>query len=185
MVPLTMPSMRCTPLTIIDSRSTRITGNGGAHAGLEAQLDALPLGLGEELFAVARQQLLVGRDHRLAGAQQFEHVAAGGFDAAHDLGHHGDRGVVAQAGEIGGEQARGRLGVSLGIAHQRCGHLDRAAGDPFDRRRRSRAAADRRRSRRCRSPSSPMVIAGMTAHDRRTEPAERAHLLARRDRLQL
>ena len=66
-VPLTMPSMRCTPLAIIDSRSTLMTGIAAHTAGLEAQLDAMALGLGEQLLAVPGEQLLVGGDDRLPG----------------------------------------------------------------------------------------------------------------------
>ena len=87
MVPLTMPSMRCTPVTIIDSRSTLITGMAAHTLASNRSWTPLPLGLGEQLLAVAGQQLLVGRDDRLARAQQLEHVAAGRLDAAHHLGH--------------------------------------------------------------------------------------------------
>ncbi len=107
----------------------------GAHRGLEAQLHAVALGGREQLLAVPREQLLVGRDDRLAGREQVEQVAAGRLDAAHHLGHDADLGIVADGRRSRGEEAVGRGGVgalAAGVADERAAHLDGAAGDAGD-----------------------------------------------------
>ena len=58
----------------------------GADARLEAELNAGLGGGGEEFRAAAGNQLLVGGDDGLPGAQQVEDVLAGRLEAAHDLG---------------------------------------------------------------------------------------------------
>ena len=106
--------------------------DGGAHAGLEAQLDTAALGLGEQLLAVPGEQLLVGGDDRLSRPQELEHVAARRLDPAHHLGHDRDRRVVTDAREVGGEQAGWALGAPGRVADEGCRHLHRLAGHPLD-----------------------------------------------------
>ena len=81
-------------------------GDGRAGRGLVAQLRAAAVGGLLQLGAVAREQLLVGRDDRDAALEQLAQVAERRLDAAHDLGHDLDRGVVADVLEAVGEQAR-------------------------------------------------------------------------------
>ena len=70
----------------------------------------------------------------LPGLEEREHMLAGRLDPAHDLGDDRDRVVVAEAGEVGGEEAGRGVGVPARIAHERRGDLDRAARDALDRR---------------------------------------------------
>ena len=104
-------------------------GNGGADAGLEAQLDAVCLGRGEQLRAVAGEQLLVCRDDRLAGCEQFEHPFARGRDTAHHFCNDANRRIVTNHAEVVGEQTGARFGVALRreIPHERTTHLDGGA----------------------------------------------------------
>jgi len=96
-------------------------GDRRAHTGLETQLNPVRRRGREQLVAVARDELLVRRDDRLPRAEQVEHVAAGGLDPAHHLGHERDRRVVADLGGIGRQHARlGREPALLpGVAHER------------------------------------------------------------------
>jgi hypothetical protein len=115
------------------------------------------LGRAEELLAVPREQLLVGRDHRLARLEEREHVLARRIDPAHDLGDDRDRGVVPQAGEVGGQEPRRRVGVPARIAHERRRDLDRPARDARDRR---RAAVEEAVDRRTDCPVAEEADAG-------------------------
>jgi hypothetical protein len=131
-VPLTIPSIQCTLVTIIDSRSTFTTGIV-RRRWPEPQPHAVSLGCAERLVAVLGQLCRVGRHHRLAGSEQRQHVLTRGLDPAHHLVHHGDGGIVAEPCEVGCQHPFRRVGVAGGIAHQRRGHLDRLAGDALDR----------------------------------------------------
>ena len=94
--------------------------DGGAGRGLVAQLRAAAVGSRLQLGAVAREQLLVGRDDRDAALEQLAEVAERRLDAAHDLGHDLDRRVVADVLEAIGQQARrGALALAGGVAHER------------------------------------------------------------------
>ena len=95
--------------------------DGSAHARLEAQLHPVVLGGAEELLAVPCEELLVGRDDRLARLEEREDVLAGGLDPAHDLGDDRDRRVVPESREVGGEEPGGGAGVPGRIAHERRG----------------------------------------------------------------
>jgi hypothetical protein len=77
-------------------------------ARLEAELHA-GLGCGsEQIGAPLRDQLLVGRDDRLAGAEKLDDVIARRLDSTHDLGDDGDCGVVSNRAEVAREHALGR-----------------------------------------------------------------------------
>ena len=93
----------------------------GADARLEAELDAGRLRRLEQLGAPLRDELLVRRDDRLAGAQSVEDVAAGRLDPAHDLGDDGDQGIVDDRLEVGRQDAvrRRELALLLDVAHER------------------------------------------------------------------
>ena len=122
-------------------------GDRGAHGGLEAQLHAVVLGRREQLLAVAGQQLLVGRDDRLAGLEQLQQVGAGRLDAAHDLGDDAHVGVVADGGDVVGQHAGRRAALA--------------------RRGRGRARGAPRRAARRRARCRPCALA---AGGRRREP---------------
>src|SRR5262249_26176076 len=87
--------------------------HGGAHRSFEAQLDTGSRRDREEIGAVPRNQLLVGRNHRLTSAQELLHIAARRLEPTHDLGYDVDAGVIAQHGEIVGEHAFVRREVAL------------------------------------------------------------------------
>jgi len=131
--------------------------DGSAHARLEAQLHPVVLGGAEELLAVPCEELLVGRDDRLARLEEREDVLAGGLDPAHDLRDHRDRRVVPESREVGGEEPGGCAGVPGRIAHERRGHLDGAARDALDRR---RAAVEEAVDRRTDGPVAEEADAG-------------------------
>ena len=131
--------------------------DGRAHAGLEAKLHSVLLGGAEELLAVPGQELLVGRDDRLARLEERQHMLAGRLDPAHDLGDHRDRGVVPEPCEVRGEQAGRGVGVPGRVAHEGRGDLDRAARDALDRR---RAAVEEAVDRRTDCPVAEEADAG-------------------------
>ena len=106
-VPLTIPSTRCT--FVGDERLAQHLddGNRRADGRLEAQLHA---GVGrdrEEVGALARDELLVRGHDRLAGAEQLADVAARRLEPAHHLGDDVDRRVVADRREVGRQHAVG------------------------------------------------------------------------------
>ena len=108
-------------------------GDGGAGRGLVAQLRAAAVGGHLQLGAVAREQLLVGRDDRDAALEQLAQVAERRLDAAHDLGHDLDRRVVADVLEAVGEQpGRRALARPRRVAHERAHDADGPAGDALD-----------------------------------------------------
>ena len=108
-------------------------GNRRAGRGLVAQLRPPAIGRLLQLGAVAREQLLVGRDDGDAALQQLLEVAERRLDSAHDLGDDLDRGVVADVLEAIGEQAwSGALAGSPGVAHERAHDAHGAAGDALD-----------------------------------------------------
>ena len=96
-------------MTTSASRSTLITGIAAQTLASKRSWTP-PVGRRlEELGSALRDELLVGRDDRLAGPQQVEDVLAGRLDAAHDLGHERDRLVLEDRGEVG----RQDLGIGL------------------------------------------------------------------------
>ena len=108
-------------------------GNGGAGRGLVAQLRAAAVGCLLQLGAVAREQLLVGRDDRDAALEQLAQIAERRLDAAHHLGHDLDRRVVADVLEAVGEQAgRRALALARGVAHERAHDAHGPAGHALD-----------------------------------------------------
>ena len=68
-MPLTMPITREIGSPRRLSRSARTIGMPAGHGRLEEQVDAGLLGDLEQLDADVGEQLLVGGDHRLAGAR--------------------------------------------------------------------------------------------------------------------
>ena len=96
--------------------------DGTGHGRLEQEVDAGGVGVGVEVGADVGQQLLVAGDDGLARAQRALDQAAGRLDAADDLHHEVDRGVVDHRLGVGGEQGGVELtGPFLG---------DRADGHP-------------------------------------------------------
>ena len=96
--------------------------DGGAGRGLVAELRPAAVGGALQLGAMARQQLLVGRDDRDAALEQLAQVPERRLDAAHDLGHDLDRRVVADVLEAIREQSRsGALALPRGVADE-CPH---------------------------------------------------------------
>ena len=100
------------------------------HRGLEEQVDAAPLGRLEQLGPVLGEQLLVAGDHRLARLQGGEDEVAGGFDAADQLDHEVDPGVVDDRSGVVGEPVRREAdGTGLGeVAHGDACHLEVKTG---------------------------------------------------------
>ena len=74
-VPLTIPSIRWTFVTTSDSRSTLITGIAAQTEASKRSWTPAADAAREQLGSAPRDQLLVRRDDRLAGAQQVEDVA--------------------------------------------------------------------------------------------------------------
>ena len=105
-----------------------------ADARLEAQLDPAGRGGCEELRAAVRDQLLVRRRDVLAAAQQLEHVAADGIDAAHHLGDDGDRRIACDLLEVVGEHTTRRWVVTLlpQVAHERLHDAQSMTRGPLD-----------------------------------------------------
>ena len=107
--------------------------DGGAGRGLVAQLGPAAVRRRLQLGAVAREQLLVGRDDGDAALEQLAQVAERRLDAAHDLGHDLDRRVVADVLEAVGEQAgRRALALARRVAHERAHDAHRPARDALD-----------------------------------------------------
>ena len=100
-MPLTMPMTPVTSAAASDSRSTLITGTAPTDAGLEAQVDAGVLGRLQQLGAVLREKLLVGRDDRLAGLERLELEAARRLEAADQLHDDVDLRIADDLGEVG------------------------------------------------------------------------------------
>ena len=90
-VPLTMPITRRIGSPRRLSRSAAHERDAAGDGGLEQQVDAGVVGGGEQLGADVGEQLLVGRDDRLAGAQRRGDQLAGRLDAADDLDDEVDR----------------------------------------------------------------------------------------------
>ena len=105
-----------------------------ADRRLEEDVDARALGGLEQLPPVGGDELLVGGDHRLAAHQRLDDEAAGGLDAADDLHHDVDVGVVDhRSGVVGEAPARQRQVAVLGeVVHRHPGHLERHAGARLD-----------------------------------------------------
>ena len=84
-VPLTIPSTRCTFETTSDSRSTFTTGIAAQTRCLEPQLHAGLRRDREQVGALAGDELLVRGHDRLAGAEQLADVSACRIEPAHHL----------------------------------------------------------------------------------------------------
>ncbi|CDN41753.1 hypothetical protein BN871_AK_00250 [Paenibacillus sp. P22] len=59
--------------------------NAASHAGFVQNVAALLAGLGQNLAAMQRHQILVGRDDMLAARESFENILLRVLDAAHDF----------------------------------------------------------------------------------------------------
>ena len=121
-----------------DSRSTLMTGTAAHRARLEAQEGAVVFGRLQQLGAVLREELLVGRHDRLAGREGGELERARRLDAADQLDHDVDLGVVHEIGELGRRAHAG--GTSAGA---RARVADGAQASPLCR----SPGGSRRRSR--------------------------------------
>jgi hypothetical protein len=102
--------------------------------GLEEDVDARALGRLEQLPTMGGDELLVGGDDRLAAHQRLDDEAAGGLDAADDLDHDVDVGVVDHGGGVVGEAAsRQRQSPILGeVVDRDARDLERHAGPGLD-----------------------------------------------------
>ena len=110
-------------------------GDAARHRRLERDHHAPGLRRGEDLVAVLGDQMLVGGDHVLAVGNRLHHQLARGFQAADQLDHDVDIGVVDHVEGIGRQRqvARQRLRF-IEVAHRGTQHADftpRAAGDFF------------------------------------------------------
>ena len=109
-------------------------GDGRAHRRLEAQLDACRLRRAEQVSAPLREQLLVGGHDGLARREQVAQVAGRRVESAHHLGDDLDRRVVADLGEVGGEdRAVGQPAARpLRVAHERLDDAQPVTGGTLD-----------------------------------------------------
>ena len=82
--------------------------HGPHRARLEAQERAVVFGGLQKLGTVLREELLVGGDHRLASLERGELERARRLDAADQLDHHADRGIVQKVAEVGRRAHPGR-----------------------------------------------------------------------------
>ena len=105
-----------------------------AHRRLEQDVDARALGGLEQLATVGGDELLVRGDHGLAAHERFDDEAPGRFDAADDLHHDVDVGIVDhRRGVVGEAPARQRQVAVLGeVVHRHPGHLERHPGARLD-----------------------------------------------------
>ena len=69
-------------------------GYAAAAGGREEEGHTVLTGKLRKLDAMGRDQGLVGGDHVLAGTQRHGDIGIGGLDAAHDLRHRADSGIV-------------------------------------------------------------------------------------------
>ena len=108
--------------------------DAAADRRLEEEVDAVGLGRLEQLPAEVGQQLLVGRDDRLAGGERGEDERAGRFDAADDLDDEVDGRVVHDLVGVMGETVGGEVDVAIlgQVADGDLGHLDLDAGPGLD-----------------------------------------------------
>jgi len=83
---------------------------------------------------VLGDELLVRGDHRLARPEEIEDVCPRRVDPAHELGDDPDRRVVADRGEVGGQDTVGRRGraLLLRIADERAHDAKAEPGRPLD-----------------------------------------------------
>ena len=105
--------MRCTFSATSDSRSTFTTGTAAQTEASKRSWTPAVGRDGEEIRALARHELLVRRDDRLARAQKLSNVAAGRVDPAHHLGDDVDARVVTERREIVGEHPLVRREAAL------------------------------------------------------------------------
>ena len=125
-----MPVTRLMRSPASDSRSGRISGMPPpTEASKRMSTPARSRGL-EHLAPVRRHQLLVGGHDGLARGERVGDQRAGGLDAAHDLDHDVDVGVVHDRGRVGGEGGgrQRQPTVASEVAHDHLGHLDAHAG---------------------------------------------------------
>ena len=106
----------------------------GAHRRLEAQLHPGLRCDREQVGALAGDELLVRGYDRLAGAQKLADVSACRIQPAHHLRDDANRGVVANRGEVGRQDAvGGREGaLLLGVADERADNPQPVARCPLD-----------------------------------------------------
>ena len=99
--------------------------NAAADRGLEIERDALAFGERGELLTVAREQRLVGGDHRLAGSERGLHRALGRIAGAADqLDEHVDRRIARQRHRIGEPAKFLQIDVALLAARARADRND-------------------------------------------------------------
>ena len=84
-------------------------GDAAGHGRLEQQVDTCVVADAEQLGADVGQQLLVGRDDRLAGAQRRGDELAGRLDAADDLDDQVDRRIRDHRVGVAGQHAVGEV----------------------------------------------------------------------------
>src|SRR5215218_2189356 len=130
-VPFTIPSTRCTFETTSASRSTFTTGIA-AHTAASKR-SCTPASDAAANSSVPRDELLVRRDDRPLRREQLLHVPGGRVEAAHQLGDERDRVVVANLGEVGGEDlARRAVPFLRGVANQRAHDANSVPGRALD-----------------------------------------------------
>ena len=133
-VPLTMPITRRIGSPRRLSRSAAHERDAAGDGGLEQQVDAVAVGGLEQLDADVGEQLLVGRDDRLAAGEGGGDQLAGRLDAADHLDDEVDVGVGDDVVGVAGEDAGGELDVAVAgeVAHGDPGDLEAHAGAGLD-----------------------------------------------------
>ena len=104
------------------------------HGCFEQEVDAVAVGRLEQLDADVGEQLLVGRDHRLAAGESCRDQLACGLDAADDLDDEVDVGIRDDAIRVAGEHAGAELDVALTrqVAHGDAGDVEAEPGAGLD-----------------------------------------------------
>ena len=102
---------------------------------MRVSIDAGGVGDAVQLGAEVGEQLLVGGDDRLALAERGDDQLAGRLDAADDLDHQIDVGIVDDEMGIADEHTLGEIDVSLArhAAHRDLGDLQAQPGAGLDR----------------------------------------------------
>ena len=108
-------------------------GDASTDRALEVQINALAQGATEELFAVHRQQGLVGGDHVPPGVDGPQHQSARRRRPADQLHHHLDPGVCKDTLDVGGEHVTqtGRSALLRRVPDQHLPHLDPGTDAPL------------------------------------------------------
>ena len=101
-------------------------GDAAGHRRLEQQVDAALVGEREQLDADVGEQLLVRRDDRLAPAESGGDQLTGRLDAADDLHHEVDVGVLDDGDRVVGELGPPDVEVAVAgeVAHGHLGDLE-------------------------------------------------------------